>query len=611
MDNQGIYYFHQGTSRRAYELLGAHYTEKETVFRVYAPHAKRVSIVGDFNKWNQEINPCARITDQGLWECTIPNVAEFSCYQIAILTQNDHWILKSDPYAFHAEVRPAKASKVYNLEGFKFSDSAWMRKRKKLQTYEQPLNIYEVHLGSWRKYDDGNYFDYEKLAYELCDYVKKMKYTHIEIMPVSEYPYDPSWGYQVTGFYAITSRYGTPKDFMKFVDIMHKAGIGVIVDWVPGHFNKDANGLIDFDGEPLYEPSSEKRKELKGWGTRCFDYGRCEVQSFLVSNAYFLLDKFHIDGLRVDAVESMLYLDYGRNEGEYELNSYGTNINLESIAFIKKVNQVIKDYDPSVLIIAEESTTYQKVTEPIDNGGLGFDYKWNMGWMNDSLHYLETDPMYRRYHHDQISFQLTYIFSEHYVLALSHDEVVHLKKAMINKVPGEYIQKFIGLKTYYLYMMTHPGKKLTFMGNEFGQFNEWNELKELDWGCLGYDPHIGLQKFNIDLNKIYKKYPALHNDTLGWNGFKWLSVNDRDHNVFAYSRFDNNDTFIVILNFAYCDWDNYQLDVENGVYEVIINSNDLVYNGYNKENKKKIVVTDNKLNIKLVSGCGMMMRKAG
>ena len=608
MDELACYYFHQGTSSKAYELLGAHYNNKETRFCVWAPNAKGVNIIGDFNGWDLFSLPMRKITNEGLWELTVKGVKEYDCYQYAITTYDGRLLYKADPYAFHAQLRPEKASKVYNLNGYVFSDEKWMKNRSNIQNYSKPLNIYELHLGSWRKYQDGNSFDYVKAAYEIADYAKKMHYTHIEVMPLSEYPYDPSWGYQVTGYYAVTSRYGTPKDFMKFIDILHQNGIGVIMDWVPGHFTKDAHGLIEFDGQPLYEPSSPFRMENKDWGTRCFDYGRCEIQSFLVSNAVFWCDKFHIDGLRVDAVSAMLYLDYCRGPGEWEPNSYGTNINLEALAFIRKVNTKIKEFDSSVMMIAEESTAYPRITAKVEDDGLGFDYKWNMGWMNDTLRYIKTDPLFRGDNAGLITFQLTYIFSEHYILALSHDEVVHLKKSLLEKMPGQYDQKFAGVKSYLTYMMTHPGKKLNFMGYDIGQFNEWNEMKELDWSSLAYEKHQKLNEYIKDLNDIYYNHPALYDDTTYWNGFEWVVVNDNAHSVFAYMRRAQNEEILAIINFAYCEWWGYEIHVAEGDYEVLICSEDLMYSG-SKNLKGQIYHSDGKFYIDLPYNSGIILRK--
>lgn len=609
MDKLGIYYFHQGTSNQAYDLLGAHYTPDVTSFCVWAPNALEVSVVGDFNNWDPKANPMQKINNEGLYQTSINNLKEFSCYQYAINSRDGRLFFKSDPYAFHSELRPAYASKIFNLDKYVFNDEKWMEKRKKRQNYHSPLNIYELHLGSWRRYADGNFFSYKKLAKEVCEYVKKMGYTHIELLPLAEHPFDPSWGYQVTGYYAPTSRYGTPDELMYFVDYCHQNDIGVILDWVPSHFGKDAFGLIDFDGEPLYEPSSIYKKEHKEWGTRCFDYGRTEVQSFLVSNAHFWCRKYHFDGLRTDAVSSMLYLDFGRKDGEWQLNNQGNNLNLEAIAFIKKVNSSLKEYDSSLLLIAEESTTYPNITTPTSLGGLGYDYKWNMGWMNDTLKYISTDPLYRGSNLNLITFQLTYIFSEHYILALSHDEVVHLKKSLIEKMPGSYEQKFAGVKTYMTYVITHPGKKLSFMGMEFGQFREWNEARELDWSCLQYEQHQSLKKYIADLNHIYKKYSCLYNDTLEWNGFKWVVVNDQTNSVFAYYRCDRKNKLLTILNFAYVDHEKYNLEVENGVYKIIICSDDLEYSGKRKMKDYNYSVKNGKLIIDLPSNAGIILRK--
>ena len=610
MEEQGIYYFHQGTNYRSYELLGAHFNKEYTIFRVFAPNAKIVSVVGEFNNWDTTTHVMKKISDNGIYEIQIFNVAEYDCYQYAILTKDNRLLFKSDPYGYHCELRPAKASKVYNLDGYQFNDETWLNQRKERQSLSSPINIYEVHLGAWKKYQNGEYFDYQKLAVELASYVKEMGYTHIEIMPLSEYPYDPSWGYQVTGYYAMTSRYGTPKDFMKFVDMMHQNNIGVIMDWVPGHFTKDSHGLIDFDGTSLYEPKDITKKEHDGWGTRCFDYGRTEVQSFLVSNAVFLFDKFHIDGIRVDAVASMLYLDYGRKEGAWHPNSFGTNINLEAVAFLQKVNAIVHEYYPGVLMIAEESSAYPKITAPTTEGGLGFDYKWNMGWMNDTLSYIKTDPLFRCYDHHTLTFQLTYIFSEHFILPLSHDEVVHMKGSMISKMPGDYNQKFAGLRAYYLYMMTHPGKKLLFMGGEIGQFREWSEARELDWSVLNYDPHQKLQRFVKELNYLYKKERALFENEINWDGFRWIVVHDENHNVLAYERisFDNY-RLIVVLNFSFCDWNDYIIYVEDGEYEIIMCSNDKKYGGRNELEGKIIHAQNEKLKLNLPYSCGIILRK--
>lgn len=572
-NDQAVYFFHQGTNFFSYRFLGAHYSELKTVFRTWAPHAKAVNVIGDFNNWHNGTHPMHKISDEGIWEATILGVNEFACYQYAIKTPSNKWINKSDPFAFHSEVRPKVASKVYNLHNYQFNDEKWIKSRVTNHHRSKPLNIYELNLGSWRKYEDGSFFDYRKLGTEVSHYAKEMGYTHIEIMPISEYPLDESWGYQITGYYSITSRFGTPNDFKAFVDICHQNGIGVIVDWVPGHFCKDAHGLIEFDGMPLYEPSHPLRQEHKSWGTRCFDYGKTEIQSFLISNAIFFLDEFHVDGLRVDAVASMLYLDYDRDK--WLPNSYGNNLNLEAIAFIKKLNEAVHHLVPHTLMIAEESTTYPSVTKCVKEEGLGFDYKWNMGWMNDTLSYMKQDPIYRFYQHHQLTFQMTYIFSEAFILALSHDEVVHGKHSLINKMPGNYDQKFAGYMAYYAYLISHPGKKLTFMGSELGQFIEWDEKKEIDWLLLQYESHRLMHQFVKEANHLYLKHPALHENDINWDGFRWVSVDDASHNILSYYRISQKgEKILVIANFAFVGWNNFELMIEEGTYQVILSTSD-------------------------------------
>ena len=611
MNNQGIYYFHQGTNYRSYDLLGAHYSKEGTTFRVFAPNALWVSVVGEFNGWDSLVNQMTKISDQGIWEVVVNNAKEYDCYQYIIKTKKGEYIYKSDPYAFHSELRPKKASKVYDIDNcYKFTDSKWMKNRTKNQALDKPINIYELHLGSWRRYENGEVFDYRKLGAEVSKYAKEMGYTHVEVMPISEYPYDPSWGYQVTGFYSITSRYGTPADFMDFVNTCHLNGIGVIVDWVPGHFTKDDHGLIEFDGDYVYEDPNPKRMEHVGWGTRIFDYGKTEVQSFLVSSASFLFDKFHIDGIRVDAVSGMLYLDFCRDPKDAPKNSEGGNINLEAKAFIEKTNNVLHDMYPGILTIAEESTAYPKITERVENGGLGFDLKWNMGWMNDTLSYIKKDPIYRSYHHNNISFQMSYIFAERYVLALSHDEVVHLKGSMINKMPGDYFNKFSNLKAYYTYMMTHPGKKLLFMGGEIGQFREWSEAREIDWSVLAFDSHKKLNDYVKTLNHLYIENKCLHENDFDWNGFNWISVDDKDHNLFAYERISrNNEKMVVILNFSASTWNNYCFSLENGEYSLILDSEDLAFGGFTYRTGKKFIVDQGCVFLDLMPCSALILKK--
>ena len=579
----------------------------QTVFRVWAPNAMKVSVIGDFNNWDRTKNPMNKIS-VGVWEVAIDNVNEFDNYQFAVKGSNHRWHNKSDPYAYHFECRPKVASKVYNLGKYKFTDKKWMKNR--YFGVNKPMNIYELNLSSWRTYPDGNFFSYQKYAFELVDYVKKMGYTHIELMPINEFPFDKSWGYQVTGFFGITSRYGTPDDFREFVDICHNNGIGVIIDWVPGHFCKDAHGLIEFDGGFLYENPDPTRREQKGWGTRCFDYGRNEVQSFLVSSALYLLEEYHIDGLRVDAVASMLYLDYCREPNEWHPNIEGTNINLEAVAFLKKFNSAVHELYPGVITIAEESTTYPNITTKVSDGGLGFDYKWNMGWMNDTLAYVKTDPIYKRYEHNKITFQLTYIFSEKFVLALSHDEVVHGKLSLINRMPGDYNQKFAGMRVYMMYMISHPGKKLMFMGGEIGQFIEWRDDREIDWLLLEYEKHQQLQKFNADLNHFYLKHSEFYDRDDNWSGFEWLNADDKDRNIFTYKRRNNlEEEIIVLLNFSNACWDNYYVYVEDGEYEILFHSDDIQYGGSTKLESPKIQVTNGTMIINVPPISGIYLRK--
>lgn len=580
-----VYLFHQGTAERAYELMGSHphkIKDKEGyIFRVWAPHAKQVFLTGEFCEWIKDKYPMKKITKQGLWELFVPEIEELCMYRYIIEDKKGNFHQKSDPYAYHMETPPATASKTYDLNGYEWSDENWLKYRTNLNPYTSPMNIYEVHASSWRRYLDGHPFDYIKLAEELIPYVKQMGYTHIELMPVSEYPFDGSWGYQVTGYYAPTSRFGEPKDFMKFVDLCHQEGIGIILDWVPGHFPKDDFALRKFDGEACYEYSDPLKDEQLQWGTMVFDWGKNEVQSFLVSNAMYWFDKYHIDGLRVDAVASMLYLDYGREDGEWRRNIHGGRENLEAVAFFKKLNKSVLSNYNGVLMIAEESTSWPMVTKPPKVGGLGFNFKWNMGWMNDTLDYMKHDPIYRKDRHHELTFSMTYIFSENFILPLSHDEVVHMKGSLINKMPGSYEQKFENLKTYYGYMMAHPGKKLLFMGCEFGQFAEWNFSKELDWSLLQYDSHINLQKFVSDLNHFYLKTPAFWDQEEDWNGFKWISCDDKDHNIIIFKRISSKkDEILVICNFAPVKRENYRINLENlGIYKEILNSSAVKYSG--------------------------------
>ncbi len=588
-----LYLFHQGTNYNAYEYLGAHFAcvngKYGVIFRTWAPNAKKVSVVGDFNRWDVDKNPMCRISDGGVFETFIEGVKEFDSYKFAIT--NKKCVLKADPYAFHSETPSKTASKVYNVDGYKWKHDDYSKNKQ--APYSSPMSIYEVNLASWKKKENGDYYTYRELAKELVKYVVNCGYTHVEFMPVAEYPFDGSWGYQITGYYSVTSRMGTPKDFMFLVDSFHKNGIGVIFDWVPGHFPKDEHGLYEFDGSPCYENQGWDRIENKTWGTRIFDWGRNEVQSFLVSNALFLFDKFHIDGLRVDAVSSMLYLDYDKEDGEWIPNEYGGNYNIQAIEFLKKLNTVVFEKYPNALMIAEESTAYPMVTKPVSAGGLGFNYKWNMGWMNDTLSYMESDPYFRSALHDKMTFSMCYAFSENYILPISHDEVVHGKKSLLDKMSGNYFDKFASCRAYLAYMFAHPGKKLSFMGNEYGQFKEWNYKEGLEFFMLDYEFHKKLFRFNKKLNAIYKQTPAMYEIEDSWDGFSWISADEKDNNVLSFTRCDRNgNSLIVIINFSGRDFPLYRLGVEKGEYSMILNTDVKKYGGSGNIRKKTYKTTN-------------------
>ncbi len=579
--------FHNGECFDAYNYLGYHLENDMAVFRVWAPNAKEVYLMCDANGWDDTATPLEKISDGGVWRCEMPKMNQYDNYKYSIITNDGQKLFKADPYAFHAETRPGTASKIYDLPDFKWTDKNYVSSKKRKKLLEQPINIYEVHIGSWKRYEDKHNYDYRKLASELIPYVKEMGYTHIELMPVSEYPFDGSWGYQVTGYYAPTSRYGTPDDFMYFIDCCHKEGIGVILDWVAAHFPKDACGLYEFDGSCCYEYSDPLKNEHPDWGTRIFDYGRYEVISFLVSNAAFWIDKYHIDGIRVDAVASMLYLDYGKQGGEWRPNMHGSNENLEAIEFLKTLNRECFNVDKSVLMIAEESTAWPNVTKPDFDGGLGFNMKWNMGWMNDILSYMSTNPFFRKDHHSEITFSLTYAFSENYVLPLSHDEVVHGKCSLISKMPGEGTEKFDNLRAFYAYYMAHPGKKLLFMGGELGQFIEWNFATELDWFLLEYPSHKALHNFVKDLNHFYVENPQLWQVDYSWEGFYWLCVDDNEQNIIAFSRKDKaNKELFTFCNFSPVERKKYRIGVpHSGEYSIIFTSDMEKYGGKTKRRK--------------------------
>lgn len=585
------YYFHQGTTTKAYEYLGVHRDGDGFVFRVWAPNADYVALIGEFSDWRADRYPMKRVTDGGVWECRTEagEVREGQRYKYFI-RNGCRELYKADPYGYRMEKPPETASVVCDIEGYEWRDAGWLRYRKKRfvrgEVERQPINIYELHAGSWRRHEDGSYFSYSELAAELVTYVKQMGYTHIELMPLAEYPFDGSWGYQVCGYYAATSRYGSPKELMAFIDTMHEAGIGVILDWVPAHFPKDAHGLYEFDGQPLYEYQGPDRMEHPTWGTRCFDVGRQEVQSFLISNAYFWAEKYHVDGLRVDAVASMLYLDYDRLPHQWVPNIYGDNKNLEAIAFFQKLNGCMARDLPDVMTIAEESTAWANLTH-FDNGGLGFSLKWNMGWMNDALDYVSEDPLWRKYHHNKLTFSITYAFGEKYVLPISHDEVVHGKRSLLDRNPGDYKQKFAGDRVFMTYMMTHPGKKLTFMGCEIGQFREWDFADQIEWFLLGYDAHAQMQLFCAELNHLYLESPALWQRDGDWEGFRWIDADNGEQSIYSYRRIDDKGKeLIILLNFLPVGYDEFLLAVpEDGVYEEVFNTDRARFGGEGRVNE--------------------------
>ena len=582
MNDMAEYLFHQGTNYRAYEYLGAHKTDGGYVFRVWAPNADKVFLAGDFNDWSEDA-PLDRISEGGIWEITLGNdrISAGNKYKYKIYGCGQvHF--KADPYATEAGLPPETASVVPTQSEYEWRDSGWLAYRKKNagKFYSLPMNIYELHMGSWKRHEDGTPFNYTELARELAPYVKQMGYTHIEMMPLTEYPFEGSWGYQVSSYFAPTTRYGTANELKGFIDSMHEAGIGVILDWVPAHFPKDRFGLYEFDGKPLYEYQGADRMEHAGWGTRRFDVGRNEVQSFLVSSASYWLREFHIDALRVDAVASMIYLDYDKLPGEWVPNVYGDNRCLEAIAFFRKLNSHVKGEFPDVLMIAEESTAWANITT-FDNEGLGFDLKWNMGWMNDTLAYAELDPIYRKYHHNNLNFSLTYSFNEKYILSISHDEVVHGKRSFLDKMSGDYWQKFAGARAFMGYMMTHPGKKLNFMGGEIGQFREWDYEGEIEWFLLEYESHAKFQRYVAELNHFYLSQPALWQIEDSWDGFRWIEADDKDQSIISYRRIDKKGKeLLVLINFTPVVYENFLLGTDvSGTYEEIFNSDDARFGG--------------------------------
>ncbi|MBN2655155.1 MAG: 1,4-alpha-glucan branching protein GlgB [Nitrospirae bacterium] len=584
----------EGTHYNSYEKLGSHIMEIDGIsgvrFAVWAPNAKRVSVIGDFNGWDSRRHPMRRLSSSGIWELFIPALGQGCVYKFEIKSRyQSHIQQKADPYAFHFEVRPKSAAVVYNINCYEWGDAEWVDNRAKTDWHQSPLSVYEVHLGSWmRAADDGSRFlTYRELATNLIPYVKKLGFTHIELLPVSEHPFDGSWGYQTVGYYAPTSRFGAPDDFMYFVDMCHRNGVGVIVDWVPAHFPKDGHGLAFFDGTHLYEHMDPKMGEHKDWGTLIFNYGRNEVRSFLISNALFWVQKYHIDGLRVDAVASMLYLDYSKGSGEWIQNKYGGNENIEAVQFLKTFNEVLHQRHPGVLTIAEESTAWPSVSRPTYIGGLGFSLKWNMGWMHDTLGYFSKDPLFRKYHSGALTFSMLYAFTENFVLPFSHDEVVHGKRSMIDKMPGDIWQKFANLRALYGYMYGHPGKKLLFMGSEFGQWSEWNHDEGLQWHLLSNEPNTGLLNYMQDLNNLYRSEPAMHQVDFDWHGFQWIDFRDSENSVLSFIRRakKSDDLLVFVYNLTPVPRYNYSIGVPHaGYYRELLNSDSSVYWGGNMGN---------------------------
>ena len=594
------YLYNNGRHYEIYEKLGAHPKtcngKQGMYFAVWAPHASQVGVVGDFNGWNPDLNPMVPLADSGIWEVFVPGVGLGQLYKYSVTTRSGKILFKADPYAFYAEFRPQTASVTADLSVYSWNDLEWVAKREEQDPLSGPLSIYEVHLGSWKRKnreDKEGFYTYKEAAHELAEYIKDMGYTHIELLGIAEHPYDGSWGYQVTGYYAPTSRYGTPDEFMYFVDYMHQNGIGVILDWVPAHFPKDAHGLSEFDGEACYEYADPRKGEHPDWGTKVFDYSKYEVDNFLIANALYWVEKYHIDGLRVDAVASMLYLDYGRSQGEWVKNSLGGNENLEAIEFFKHLNSVMKERGKGAVVIAEESTAWPKVTEKSENSGLGFTFKWNMGWMHDFLEYMKLDPYFRKYNHHKMTFGITYFTSEKYILVLSHDEVVHLKGSMIGKMPGLLEDKFSNLKLGYTFMLGHPGKKLLFMGQDFGQFHEWDEKDSLDWYLAKEPLGEDLQNYVRDLLHLYQKFPALYDNDYVWEGFSWINANDNEHSIFSFIRHgeDTQGSLLFVLNFTPVSRPEYRVGVpKSGKYTLVLDES----NGLYKKAKTALVYKSEK-----------------
>ena len=594
VSNDDIWLYNTGNARRAYHALGCRYIPECGMhrFAVWAPHAREVSVVGDFNGWDGYAHPMWRRDDE-IWVTFIPGLKNGDIYKYRVVGEDWNTVLKADPFAFHAETGPATGSKIWDIEGYEWTDSDYMEKRRGKDSVHAPMSIYEMHMGSWRKKDGEVFPNYRRVADELVEYLKYMHYTHVELLPITEYPYDGSWGYQVTGFFAPTSRYGTPQDFMYFVDKLHSEGIGVIIDWVLAHFPRDEHGLRMFDGAPCYECSEQRMAEHPDWGTMIFDYSRPQVQSFLTSSAMFFFDKYHVDGIRVDAVSSMLYLDYGRRFGEWTPNKDGGNINLGAVDFLRKLNTAILTEYPGAITIAEESTAFPLVSRPPEVGGLGFMFKWDMGFMHDTLDYMALDPYFRSKNHSRITFSMMYAFSENFVLAFSHDEVVHGKASMVNKMWGDYETKFASLRALYGYQFAHPGKKLMFMGGEFAQFIEWNYLQQLDWSLLEYPLHDGMRKYVRELGRLYASTPALWKVDDSWDGFSWLNVDDSERSSVAFMRMSQRSYIVCALNFTPVRYDDFTIGLPKpGVLKEVINSDDTQYGGSGILNKAEIESAD-------------------
>jgi len=587
-----IYLYHQGTNYYSYKFLGSHIIEDTgTFFRVWAPKAKAVHLTGNFCDWKKSPDyEMRKLPESSIWEIFVPGLGEGVMYKYIITTSDGSTLYKSDPFAFSSQTRTETASIVYDINKYAWNDAPWLEYKKIINLYERPVNIYEVNLSSWKRKENGDFLTYKEIAPLLIEHVKEHFFTHIELMPIMEHPFDGSWGYQVTGYYSPSKRFGEPDELKYLIDQCHQNGIGVIIDWVPAHFPKDEHGLYKFDGSFLYEYEDNQKREIKSWGTHRFDFGKTEVQSFLISNALFWLDVYHADGLRVDAVSSMLYLDYDKNEGEWTPNAYGGNENLEAIAFLKKLNEAVFKNYPNTMMIAEESTAWPMVTKPAYLGGLGFNFKWNMGWMNDMIEYMETDSFFRKYLHKNITFSLHYAFSENYILPLSHDEVVHGKKSILNKMPGPYDEKFANARVLLGYMVAHPGKKLNFMGYEVGQFTEWDYKKEVEWFMTDFEYHEKLNTYIKELNEFYLKSPELWEVDYSWKGFKWISNDDFEQNIIAFKRIDKKgNELIAVVNFSPVERNNYLIGADKGIYTEVFNSNMVEFGGTGTGNRDRLI----------------------